>query len=673
MLALVDVEAELALFTEGIAGRYYHIKSTSEFSGRRVELPPDEAAVALDTVYVPDTMDSSNPAAYRVVVMLQLGLREFGTFNFNLETARVRIPALTALEVPSHRVRESDFTLFFHHVALPGLLRRLFSCCERVRVVAGLLARYPGLQRHLADFREEQHAGFQPQAVNDLAALMDAFDLATDGLPESLLIDTTDLLEPSLALLDNLRKPQADVYDSAGIAYELYETWTGELGYPSAEALTEELEVTEDGLEWMQREARLEDWEESLKKMEDNLQMQLQMPEGAEVDAIAADDLEDASIREEQIDIRSLSDDRDNLKRRLDMERSAIRDALGPVKPMARSYRYDEWDYHHHKYLRHWCRLFEERLVSDEPQDPKELSRVIQQHAAAVMRQLEQIKPLGYQRIRRVTDGDELDFNALIDTRQDVRAGISPDERVYSRRDRVHRDVCAAFLVDLSASTDDPIEPAAAPPVPPGAEVQEINLRDPFDDDVLALAHEVGSESPPRRIIDVQRESMLVMSAALERLGDSYGIYGFSGYGRDCVEFYVAKEPGEPFTHQTLEAIASMKPRRSTRMGPAIRHSTAKLLASGNAMKLLMILSDGFPQDSDYGPERGDHEYGLQDTAKALKEAQTKGVEVFCVTVDKSGNDYLKRMCPPSRYLIIDEIEDLPEKLSKVYQVLTGK
>jgi nitric oxide reductase NorD protein len=50
-----------------------------------------------------------------------------------------------------------------------------------------------------------------------------------------------------------------------------------------------------------------------------------------------------------------------------------------------------------------------------------------------------------------------------------------------------------------------------------------------------------------RRIIDVQREAMLVMSAALERLGDSYGVYGFSGYGRDCVEFFVAKEPDEPF------------------------------------------------------------------------------------------------------------------------------
>ena len=164
---------------------------------------------------------------------------------------------------------------------------------------------------------------------------------------------------------------------------------------------------------------------------------------------------------------------------------------------------------------------------------------------------------------------------------------------------------------------------------------------------------------------------MLVMSSALEKLGDSYGIYGFSGYGRDCVEFYVAKEPSEAFTTRTLAAIASMKPKRSTRMGPAIRHAVRKLIKSGNAMKVLLILSDGFPQDTDYGPERGEHEYGVQDTAKALQEAHDKGVETFCVTVDRSGNDYLKRMCPRSRYTIIEEIEDLPEALSIVYQTLT--
>jgi len=149
-------------------------------------------------------------------------------------------------------------------------------------------------------------------------------------------------------------------------------------------------------------------------------------------------------------------------------------------------------------------------------------------------------------------------------------------------------------------------------------------------------------------------------------------VYGFSGYGHDGVELFVAKEPDERFGRHTLAAIAGMKPKRSTRMGPAIRHATRKLLDSGNSLKVLLIISDGFPQDCDYGPERGEHEYGVQDTAKALQEAHDKGVETFCVTVDRSGHDYLKRMCPEARYLVIEEIEDLPEQLSKVYEALTG-
>jgi nitric oxide reductase activation protein len=82
---------------------------------------------------------------------------------------------------------------------------------------------------------------------------------------------------------------------------------------------------------------------------------------------------------------------------------------------------------------------------------------LMRRHRPRVQKQLELIRPLGYQRVHRVADGDELDFNAVIQARQDQRAGQSPDDRVYSRRERVHRDVCAAFLLDLSASTDDPV------------------------------------------------------------------------------------------------------------------------------------------------------------------------------------------------------------------------
>ena len=198
-------------------------------------------------------------------------------------------------------------------------------------------------------------------------------------------------------------------------------------------------------------------------------------------------------------------------------------------------------------------------------------------------------------------DGDELDLNAVIEARQDIRAGQSPNERVYSRKERVQRDVSAIFLVDLSASTDDPIQP----PEPKDWSNYEEDDADTragwyasFDD------IEEEPDEPGRKIIDLEREAMVVMAAALEALGDSYGIYGFSGYSKDNVELFIAKEPDDAFSNATLKNIASMSPKGSTRMGPAIRHASQKLMNTGSAMKVLMVISDGFPQDCDYGPVR---------------------------------------------------------------------
>ena len=86
---------------------------------------------------------------------------------------------------------------------------------------------------------------------------------------------------------------------------------------------------------------------------------------------------------------------------------------------------------------------------------------------------------------------------------------------------------------------------------------------------------------------------------------------------------------------------------------------------------MLIIISDGYPEDHDYGPHRNDDEYGIQDTAQALREAERQGVETFCVTIDPAGHDYLRRMCAPDRYLVIDDVSDLPAELSKVYRALT--
>ena len=673
---LADVEAPLALFTEGIAGRYLHLRSREEFSlNPRLNIDLSTTAQTYDSVYLPEQLPIDHVAAYRVLVMQQLGQRECGTFRFRLDEALARIPALAERyqQPQDFSPRTGDYRLFFDCFSLPALAERLFLCFEHMRIQGHLLRSYPGLARHLSSFQQQQLR--QLEIKTDLLGVAECWLL---GDP----IDALAANDPTWAdlyqrLQELAQQVDHSVYDSAAQLCACYEQVCAQYSTDSDHEFNS---ANESLVDWLNREQRLEDWQEELEQIDEQLEAQGStaplMPD-EDVEAVPGD-ASDGGIREPDLNIVDAKDERDNLQRRVDMERSSIQHAIGPDRTEARSFRYDEWDYLNRQYLRAWCRVFEEPLNSGE-HEPGEaqletvarLKSVIRDYQPTVQRQLEQIRPAGLQRVRRVQDGDELDLNAVIEARQDIRAGQSPDERVYSRKERVHRDVCAAFLVDLSASTDDPIkapEPRDWSDYDPD---KEVDLRAGWYSGIDLEEEE--PDAPERKIIDLEQEAMVVMAAALDALGDHYGVYGFSGYGKDCVEIFVAKDIEDRFSRQTLHSIAAMRPRGSTRMGPAIRHSSQKLMASGHAMKVLIVISDGFPQDSDYGPERGNHNYGVEDTARALLEAQQKGVETFCITVDKSGHDYLKKMCPDARYLVLDEIEDLPEQLTKVYTALTGR
>jgi nitric oxide reductase NorD protein len=108
-------------------------------------------------------------------------------------------------------------------------------------------------------------------------------------------------------------------------------------------------------------------------------------------------------------------------------------------------------------------------------------------------------------------------------------------------------------------------------------------------------------------------------------------------------------------------------------MGPAIRHAAAKLARQPSPLRLLILVSDGYPQDTDYGPDRNSEEYGIQDTAQALREAERAGIATFCVTIDPGGHDYLRRMCSPERYRVIDDVAALPAALGEIYAGLTSR
>ncbi|HAL49701.1 MAG TPA: hypothetical protein DCP37_18275, partial [Dehalococcoidia bacterium] len=174
-----------------------------------------------------------------------------------------------------------------------------------------------------------------------------------------------------------------------------------------------------------------------------------------------------------------------------------------------------------------------------------------------------------------------------------------------------------------------------------------------------------------KRIIDVEKEAIVLIVNALEAIGDIYGIYGFSGYGRENVEFYTIKELDEAFSDRVKKRIDRVAPLHATRMGPAIRHATTKLEKQDARTKILFLVSDGRPQDRGYSREGVEKEYAVHDTRMALDEAKRKDINAFCLTVDKNGHDYLKTMTADMGYEVLDSIYDLPERLLYLYKRLT--
>src|SRR4029078_7917620 len=232
----------------------------------------------------------------------------------------------------------------------------------------------------------------------------------------------------------------------------------------------------------------------------------------------------------------------------------------------------------------------------------------LREHAALVnetRKQFELLKPEICRKSKRLRAGEELDRDGAIDWAIERKSGHSYTDKVYWRRNKIERDVAVAFLLDMSASTDEEIEKRK----------QKYADDDDFDDDPrkyfqwLAQRRASQAMAPPKRIIDLEKESTVLFIKALETIGDSYGIFGFSGYGGDNVEFYVIKDLDETFGHKVKKRIDKIAPIRSTRMGPAIRHATAKLDSYDAKVKILMLVSDGRPQDHGYRRDRTAQEY----------------------------------------------------------------
>lgn len=323
---------------------------------------------------------------------------------------------------------------------------------------------------------------------------------------------------------------------------------------------------------------------------------------------------------------------------------------------------YDEWDHEIGDYRVAWCQVHELGLGDDDAGFFSETLQRYQDVLPEVRRQFQRVKPQGYRTIRGLMDGEDFDLDAVVLARSDLRAKLNPATRLYTQRQREERDVATLFLLDMSASTDEEVEKAD-----PASNSQDL----PEDLSDTSLPLEALPKDRGRRVIDIQKEALTIMSQALEEIGDLFSIYGFSGHGRDRVELFDVKSFDESLSLAVKSRLSAIEPQRSTRMGPAIRHSIRRLASVSSRSKHLILLSDGFPQDFDYGRDRRSNLYGLRDTAQALREAEQAGISTFCITVDRAGNDYLREMCDTDRYLVIEDIAELPLELPKIYSRAT--
>ncbi|MCC6543293.1 MAG: VWA domain-containing protein [Nitrospirae bacterium] len=285
---------------------------------------------------------------------------------------------------------------------------------------------------------------------------------------------------------------------------------------------------------------------------------------------------------------------------------------------------YPEWDYRKGTYIKDASRLSEFIAAGAGAEAVDAILRDKKGVIKEVTLKFEAITPAATLKSRQL-DGDFIDFNAAVEAFSDYEAGITPSDRLYATYTRNERDISVLFLVDLSMSTDG----------------------------------WVGDH----RIIDHEKEALVILCEAMSKLRDRHAIYGFSGKTTRNCRYYHIKGFNETYGNTVRERIGSLIPYHYTRMGPAIRHATSKLQKETSRVRLLFLLSDGKPNDLDAYEGR----YGLEDTRMAIKEAEREGIIPFCLTVDSNAREYLPGLFGKGNYVVVSGADKLTKRLPDLY------
>ncbi|MCU7928489.1 MAG: VWA domain-containing protein [Candidatus Thiodiazotropha sp. (ex Dulcina madagascariensis)] len=286
-----------------------------------------------------------------------------------------------------------------------------------------------------------------------------------------------------------------------------------------------------------------------------------------------------------------------------------------------------EWDWKRQVMQEAHCRVMTLQAVDAQPMElPARLNRT----AKRLRAQFQQLMPARLWR-RGQADGSEVDLDAYLRFATERGSGqLTNADNLYLDLRTGARDLSCLLLADLSLSTDSWVD-------------------------------------NHHRVIDVIRDSLYLFSESLSATGDRFALYGFSSRKRNPLRFHQIKSFDEAYSARTRGRIQAIKPGYYTRMGAAVRHAHRLLDRQPAQRRLLLLVSDGKPNDLDKYEGR----YGVEDTRHAIHEVRKAGIQPFCVTIDERGNDYLPYLFGSGGYVVIRKPQELPRKLPLLYARLT--
>ena len=630
-------------------------------TGQQIEIAPI-AAVPIETrigdgktIHLPSLVAEFGEAdldfrLYKVLAAHAAGQIEFGTYERSTSELRAALAAISAAFDPEKAGERDAFALNGYLADLPAtatsdealpspidfdysavlrrfpdppLARRIFGTLENGRIDSQLRQKYRGLARDLDLVRE--HLRPARPKITDLPATLLPFEILFQitmlggALADARQFYSQIVSELETIFAEYLTRPAATVADSLMATKRAYALFQSVV--PTDDSV-QQLEVEKEPSESDSESSMIS---ESMRNRRDDRQPQRR----------------DARDLFNAWNDPNAEGDPDNLEGGeawIEGESAELELQEGEV-----AYNYDEWDRELTDHRLGWCRVIEKQVKHGDRSFVDETRERHRGVISSIRHQFQLMKPEELTRVANELDGEEYDLNAVVDYVLDRRAakvgGGHQSERLYTKRLRRRRDVAVSFLLDQSSSTARTI---GRHPLQP-------------------YTH------PGRRIIEIEKEGLVLMSEALEAVGDSYAIHGFTSEGRRNVKFYVVKDFSERYSDEVKQRIGGITYQNNTRLGAAIRHATAKLANQQARTRLLIVLSDGRPYDHDYGDAR----YAREDTREALRQAKIQGITPFCITIDRESEAELKDLYGEIGYTIIDDVLSLPERLPGIYRRLT--